>query len=66
MRPRLSSSPFRADPEPEIEPFAVGDRVTHDKYGLGRVIAEEPSAVVVDFASQQVRVVSPFAKLTKL
>ncbi len=65
--PRYSArSPFRARPVPEIEQFAVGDRVTHDKFGLGRVTAEEDQAVVVDFGSQRVRVTSPFRSLTKL
>jgi hypothetical protein len=66
QRRHLSSSPFNAQPEPEIEQFAVGDRVVHDKYGLGRVVGQEDAAVAVDFGSHQVRVASPFHKLTKL
>jgi hypothetical protein len=66
QRRHLSSSPFNARPEPVVEQFAVGDRVTHDKYGLGRIVGEEGAAVSVDFGSHQVRVVSPFHKLTKL
>ena len=47
--------------------FAVQDQVTHDKYGLGRVVTvEDDTAVVVDFGTQQVRIATPFAKLTKL
>ena len=43
------------------------DQVSHDKYGLGRVILiEDDSALVVDFGSCQVRIMWPFAKLTKL
>jgi hypothetical protein len=49
-----------------IETFTVGDRVTHDTYGLGRVTADEPSAVIVTFGTQHVRIESPFRKLTKL
>lgn len=49
-----------------MEEFAVGDRVTHDTYGLGRIVAQEEAAVTVDFGSHQVRVASPFSKLTKL
>lgn len=65
--PRYSAgSPFSARPEPTIERFAVLDRVTHEKFGLGRVVAEEAGAVVVDFGSQQVRVSSPYRRLTKL
>ncbi len=50
-----------------MEQFAVRDRVTHDKYGLGWVVAvEDEDAVIVDFDSRKVRIVSPFAKLSKL
>lgn len=49
-----------------IEIFTVGDRVTHDTHGLGRIVGREDAAVAVDFGSHRVRVTSPFAKLTKL
>jgi len=64
----LPASPFNAPPaDPPAEQFAVRDQVTHDKYGLGRVIlAEGDTAVVVDFGSRRVRILSPFTKLTKL
>jgi len=64
----LPASPFNAPSvDPPAEQFAVSDQVTHDKYGLGRVIlAEDDIAVVVDFGSRQVRILSPFTKLTKL
>lgn len=65
-RRHLTSSPFNAEPDREIEEYAVDDRVTHDKYGLGRVTAKEAGAVIVDFGSQQVRVTSPFNRLSKL
>lgn len=67
-RRHLPSSPFN-NPEPvkAIERFAVQDRVTHDQYGLGRVVtAEDEAAVTVDFGSHRLRIVSPFNKLTKL
>ena len=66
QRRHLPSSPFNAQPEPTIEQFAVGDRVAHDAYGLGRIVGEESAAVAVDFGSHRVRVPSPFHKLTKL
>lgn len=73
MKPRSGAqrryhpgSPFQAQPAPEIEEFAVGDRVTHDTHGLGRVVAQDDATVTVDFGSIQVRVASPFSKLTKL
>jgi hypothetical protein len=66
QRRHLSSSPFNAQPQRPIERFAVRDRVTHDKYGLGVIVGEEEAAVTVDFGSHRVRVPSPFQKLTKL
>ncbi|HEU4514090.1 MAG TPA: hypothetical protein VFR87_13370 [Nocardioidaceae bacterium] len=65
-RRHLASSPFKPEPTPEIEEFEVGDRVSHDTYGLGRVVGVEEAAVAVDFGSHQVRVTSPFHKMTKL
>lgn len=66
-RPRhLASSPFRVEPEPDIEEFACGDLVSHDTYGVGRVISTEAHAVTVDFRTQKVRITSPFHKMTLL
>lgn len=65
-RRHLSSSPFRPDPVPVIEQYAVGDRVCHDSYGVGQVIQTESHAVTVDFRSQTVRVTSPYQKMAKL
>jgi hypothetical protein len=64
----LPTSPFNARPvDPPAEQFALRDQVTHDKYGLGRVVlVEEDEAVIVDFGSQKMRILTPFAKLTKL
>ena len=43
------------------------DQVTHDTYGLGQVIdVEVDSALVVNFGSRRVRIMTPCAKLTKL
>ena len=66
-RPTYSArSPFRDRPVPAVESYAVGDRVTHDRFGLGRVITLEELAVVVDFGAERVRVSTPFTRLTKL
>ena len=66
-RRHLASSPFQP-PAPEVvETFEVDERVTHDKYGLGRVVAvETDQAVVVDFGTSRTRLPRPFAKLHKL
>ncbi|MGH3247208.1 MAG: hypothetical protein ACRDOI_13495 [Trebonia sp.] len=64
----LPSSPFKPPPEaPPVEQFELDDLVTHDKYGLGRVIlVEGDTAVVVDFAPRKVRIMSPFTRMMKL
>jgi hypothetical protein len=67
-RRHLPTSPFKPPPPARpAERFAPQDQVTHDTYGLGRVIkVEDDTAVVVDFGTQQVRIVMPCAKLSKL
>jgi hypothetical protein len=62
------SSPFKPPPEdPPVERFEPRDLVTHEKYGLGRVIlVEDNTAVVVDFAPRRVRIMAPFARMIKL
>jgi hypothetical protein len=67
-RRHLATSPFNApDPEPPAERFAVGDRVTHDKYGLGTVTGvEEGTALLIDFGPHVQRILTPSAKLFKL
>jgi hypothetical protein len=69
-RRTLAGSPF-APPEripTASEHVAVGDRVTHDRLGLGRVVRlVDDDKVVVDFGHEDgtVRAVS-HVKLTKL
>ena len=67
-RRHLPSSPFKPPPAaPPVERYELDDLVTHDKYGLGRVISVEgDTAVVVDFAPRKVRITTPFARMTKL
>ncbi|HLY88640.1 MAG TPA: hypothetical protein VKQ27_06615 [Acetobacteraceae bacterium] len=64
----LPGSPFNSlHEDPPIEQFAVRDQVSHDKYGLGRVVlVEDDEAIVVDFGSCNIRICSPFARLAKL
>ncbi|WP_286254945.1 hypothetical protein [Streptomyces graminofaciens] len=63
----LPTSPFKAPVAPSPKHFAVGDQVTHDMYGLGRVIGiEDGIAALVDFGSVQQRILSPYSKMSKL
>jgi hypothetical protein len=63
----LPSSPFKPPPEnPPVEQYELEDLVTHDKYGLGRVILVESGAVVVDFTTRKMRITAPFVRMTKL
>jgi hypothetical protein len=64
----LPTSPFKPPPEaPPPEQYELDDMVTHDKYGLGRVIlVEGDAAVVIDFAPRKVRITTPFARMSKL
>ena len=66
-RPKhLASSPFKPHVEPEVEVFEVDNRVSHDLYGMGRVVAVDSHAVTVDFGSQTVRVRPPYPKMQHL
>jgi len=66
-RRHLSSSPFAPPPEVEHPTYAVGERVCHDTYGLGRVInVESTIAVSVDFGSFTRRVTLPTPRLFTL
>ena len=64
----LPTSPFKTPPDaPPAEQFAVQDQVTHDTYGLGRVMSvEDDTSLVIDFGTRRVRITTPCAKLTKL
>ncbi len=64
----LPGSPFNTPPAPrQVKQFAVHDQVTHDQYGLGRVISvEDEIAVLVDFGTRRERISAPYAKLTRL
>ena len=64
----VPGSPFNKPPAPpeQVEVFAAQDLVTHDRYGLGRVITAEAGAVLVEFGTVRHRINAPYAKLTKL
>jgi len=65
-RRHLASSPFPPAPEPIIEEYALDDHVSHDAYGVGRVVGLDATAVTVDFGAQTVRIKSPFSRMSKL
>ena len=64
----VPGSPFNKPPSaPEpVKEFSLHDLVTHDRYGLGRVIGTEADTVLVDFGTVKYRISAPYAKLTKL
>jgi hypothetical protein len=67
-RRRLEGSPFNfPETVAPVEQYAVDDKVTHDRYGMGTVVSvEEGLALLIDFGSHSQRIAVPCAKLTKL
>jgi hypothetical protein len=72
-RPRaarhLSTSPFNREPAEPVVPevFAIDDRVTHDKYGLGTVVSVDGTReVIVNFGAETRRLALPNPKLALL
>jgi hypothetical protein len=66
-RRHLYSCPFSAPAEFDHPTYAIGDRVCHDTFGLGRVIGVEGTvAVSVDFGSFTRRVPLPTPRLFAL
>jgi len=49
-----------------IEGYVVDDRVSHDSYGLGRVVGVHAGGATVDFMGKTVWITTPFLKMTKL
>jgi hypothetical protein len=76
MRPRgtgttlaLPASPFnQPTADVAVTSYALSDRVSHDRYGLGTVIGTEDgaAAVLVDFGPKVLRVALPSTKMVKL
>lgn len=65
----LPNSPFNvpAVPEEPPEEYVVDDLVTHDRYGLGRVVRVGGSTeVLVDFGAEVRQITIPNPKLFKL
>ena len=64
-RRHLATSPFAPVQAATPAEYAPEDRVTHDRFGLGRVVSIEPSFITVRFTSGVVRVPNN-GKLEKL
>ena len=68
-RRALPGSPFNQPPAVAIvASYAMSDRVSHDRYGLGTVVGTEngDAAVLVDFGPTVLRVALPTTKMVKL
>lgn len=69
QRPRrhLASSPFAPKPQVIDEVYEAGARVSHDSFGLGRVISVQGStSVQVDFGSGAKHIPLPCRSMTAL
>lgn len=63
----LPGSPFNTPTVVRpVKEFALSDQVTHDRYGLGRVIEVDEDTVLVDFGDRTERINAPYPKLTRL
>jgi len=65
-KPHLPHSPFRAQPAPEVHDFAAGDRVTHDRHGLGSVVRLTGDRMEVRFGTSTVSVARNSSKIHPL
>lgn len=65
-KPHLPNSPFRAADVPEVPEFAVDDRVTHDRHGLGSVVRVTGDRIHVRFGEHTVSVAMSSSKIHPL
>ena len=68
VRRILATSPFDRSPKVDTTTYALGDWVSHDRHGLGKVVGGEPGVnVIADFrGGNVVRVTLPSTMLSKL
>jgi hypothetical protein len=65
-KPHLPNSPFRSQPTPDVPEFAVNDRVTHDRHGLGSVLRITGDRMEVRFGQSTVSVALNSSKVHPL
>ena len=68
-RRALPGSPFnQLQAVAIVGSYAMSDRVSHDRYGLGTVVGTEngDATVLVDFGPKVLRVALPTTKMVKL
>ena len=65
-RRRPAASPFRSEVAAPTPEWAVDDRVTHDKHGLGRIVRLDGDRVNVKFGSQTISVAASSPRLHPL
>lgn len=53
----LPTSPFQRieTSPPTTDGFSVGGRVTHDRFGMGKIVAVDPEFVTIDFGGGTVK-----------
>jgi hypothetical protein len=62
-----ASSPFQAGPEIVHEVYEVGARVSHDTYGMGRIVSlQGTQSAQVDFGEGPKHIPLPCAKMSAL
>jgi hypothetical protein len=62
-----ASSPFQAGPEVVHEVYEVGARVSHDTFGMGRIVSlQGTSSAQVDFGDGPKHIPLPCAKMSAL
>jgi len=68
VRRILPTSPFDRSPAVDSTVYELGDWVSHDRHGLGKVVGGEPGVnVIADFrGGNVVRVALPSTMLSKL
>lgn len=65
-KPHLPNSPFRAAEAAPVPEFAVNDRVTHDRHGLGSVVRVTGDRIHVRFGDNTVSVAMNSTKIHPL